>query len=366
MILLNPGPVSLSERVRRSLLNPDLCHREAEFFDLQEEIRSRLLGVHDLDPALWTAVLMTGSGTAAVDSMIATLPQREARVLILENGVYGERMTQMCARYHIAHEALTGSWLDAPDCGQVADRLAGGTFTHLAVVHHETTTGRLTDIAALGRLCARHGVQLLLDGVSSFGAEAIDFAGSDLGASLVAMAATANKCLHGAPGVSFVITRRTALSGAVSRSYYTDLARLARLQDQRNTPFTPAVHVYYALREALREYQEQGGRLARRQRYAQLAEQVRAGLAQLGVAALLAPQESSVVLRAYQLPHGISYPVLHDALKADGFVIYAGQGDLSRTLFRIATMGEITASDVVRLLACFQRLCRPQTSGASR
>jgi 2-aminoethylphosphonate-pyruvate transaminase len=356
VILLNPGPVTLSERVRGSLLNPDLCHREAEFFDLQEEIRVRLLAVYGLDPAQWSAVLMTGSGTAAVESMVASLPASDARVLVLQNGVYGERLTQMCAQYRIAHETLAGAWLEAPDAGQVAAHLGSGTFTHLAVVHHETTTGRLTDINALGRLCAARGVQLLLDGVSSFGAEAIDFAQSDAGSSLAAVAATANKCLHGVPGVSFVITRRSALHAAVSRTYYLDLARLARLQDQRNTPFTPAVHGYYGLREALREFAEQGGRAARFARYAALAEQVRAGLAQLGIAALLAPQESSVVLRAYHLPRGIGYPVLHDALKAAGFVIYAGQGDLSRTLFRIATMGEITAADIRRLLECFKDL----------
>jgi 2-aminoethylphosphonate-pyruvate transaminase len=356
VILLNPGPVTLSERVRRSLLNPDLCHREVEFFDLQEQIRARLLEVYGLDPAQWSAVLMTGSGTAAVDSMMASLPPADARVLVLENGVYGERMTQMCVQYRIAHESLAGAWRDAPDVGQVAAHLGRGKFTHLAVVHHETTTGRLTDINALGRLCAAQGVQLLLDGVSSFGAEAIDFGPSGPGSSLAAVAATANKCLHGVPGVSFVITRRSALQTAVSRTYYLDLARLARLQDQRNTPFTPAVHVYYGLREALGEYQEQGGRSARYARYAALAEQVRAGLAQLGITALLAPQESSVVLRAYHLPQGIGYPALHDALKAGGFVIYAGQGDLSRTLFRIATMGEISSEDIRRLLQCFEDL----------
>jgi 2-aminoethylphosphonate-pyruvate transaminase len=354
MILLNPGPVTLSERVRRSLLSPDLCHREAEFFDLQEELRAGVLAVYGLDPAQWTAVLMTGSGTAAVDSMIASLPHQDSRVLILENGVYGERMTQMCAQYRIAHETLPGAWLEPPDTEQLEQRLTGGTFTHLAVVHHETTTGRLTDIGAISRRCATHGVQLLLDGVSSFGAEAIDFDDS----SLAAVAATANKCLHGVPGVSFVVTRRAALSHCVSRTYYLDLARLARLQDQRNTPFTPAVHAYYGLREALREYHEQGGRAARYARYAALAEQVRAGLVQLGIAALLAPQESSVVLRAYHLPRGVSYPLLHDALKAEGFVIYAGQGDLSRTLFRISTMGQITCDDVRRLLECFRRVCR--------
>jgi len=357
MLLLNPGPVTLTERVRRSLLQPDLCHRESEFFDLQEEARARLLRVYALDPAEWTAVLMTGSGTAAVESMVASVVPAAGRLLVLENGVYGERMAQMCAQYRIAHERLTGSWMEAPDVRAVAARLdaaaSNGTpFTHLAVVHHETTTGRLTDLEALAGLCRARDLHLLVDAVSSFGAEHIDFV--DPG--LAAVAATANKCLHGVPGASFVMVRRESLATASSRTYYLDLGRLAALQDQRNTPFTPAVHAYYALVEALREFEEQGGRAARHKQYATLAEQVRAGLAGMGIQEALPPAQSSVVLRAYRLPEGLTYNRLHDELKAGGFVIYAGQGDLSRTLFRISTMGNLTRADIDRLLTCFAKL----------
>src|SRR5215468_8941023 len=104
MILLNPGPVTLTERVRRALLQPDLCHREDEFFALQDEARERLLRVYHLDPNVWSAVLITGSGTAAVESMTAALVPESGRLLNLENGVYGDRIAQMCAQYGIAHE----------------------------------------------------------------------------------------------------------------------------------------------------------------------------------------------------------------------------------------------------------------------
>ena len=354
-LLLNPGPVTLTERVRRSLLQPDLCHREPEFFDLQDEARERLLAVYGLSAADWSAVLITGSGTAAVESMVAALVPAAGRLLTVENGVYGERIAQMCAQYRISHERMTGDWMRAPDLAAVSARLdaAGGTpFTHLAVVHHETTTGRLNDLHAVGAICRARGVQLLVDGVSSFGAENLDFGDS----SLAAVAATANKCLHAVPGASFVIVRREALAQAAGRAYYLDLGRLSRLQDQRSTPFTPAVHAYYALVEALREFAELGGRAARHQRYAEMAEQVRAGLAKLGIGAVIAPEQSSVVLRAYRLPDGVSYETLHDVLKAEGFVIYAGQGDLAKTLFRISTMGNLTAADMDRLLAAFARL----------
>jgi 2-aminoethylphosphonate-pyruvate transaminase len=356
MLLLNPGPVTLTERVRQSLLQPDLCHRESEFFDLQDEVRTRLLATYALDPSVWTAVLITASGTAAVESMVAASVPEAGRLLIVENGVYGERIAQICAQYRIPHERVVGSWMEAPDLNAIATRLdtaAGGArFTHLAVVHHETTTGRLNDLQPLGELCRERGLGLLVDGVSSFGAEAFDFNDD----SLSAVAATANKCLHGVPGASFVIIRRSALPQAATRTYYLDLGRLARLQDERNTPFTPAVHAYYALVEALREFAEQGGRVARYRHYAALAAQVRVGLGALGIEAAVPPEQSSVALRAYRLPAGLTYTTLHDSLKTDGFVIYAGQGGLSKTLFRISTMGHLTSADIDRLIKCFAKL----------
>ncbi len=346
MLLLNPGPVTLSERVRQSLLSPDLCHREPEFFDLQDEARARLLAVYDLDPARWQAVLVTGSGTAAVESMVVSLPPAEARVLVIANGVYGERVAQMAAQAGIAHEVVDSGWMNAIDLARVESHLAAGRVTHVVAVHHETTTGRLNDLRALGALCTARGARLLVDGVSSFGAEAIDFADP----SLVAVAATANKCLHGVPGLAFVVVRRDALATASRRAYSLDLVRLAELQDRRDTPFTPAVHAAYALVEALREFEDEGGRTARHARYAALADRVRAGFAALGIATVLPVAASSIVLRAYRLPGGLDYATLHDGLKARGFVIYAGQGGLAAQLFRISTMGAMTAADADRLV----------------
>ena len=195
---------------------------------------------------------------------------------------------------------------------------------------------------------------MLVDAVSSFGAEAIDFDGGGT----TAIAATANKCLHGVPGAAFVIASKDALSKAASRTYYLGIARLAKLQDARNTPFTPSVHAYYALVEALREFEDEGGWRARHAKYAALAEQVRAGLAKLGIESALLAEESSVVLRAYRLPAGVSYETLHDGLKAKGFVIYAGQGGLSKELFRISTMGAVTSADMDHLLSSVAELIR--------
>lgn len=348
MILLNPGPVTLSPRVRAALITPDLCHREPEFADLQDDIRARLLGVYGLAPEHYAAVLLTGSGTAAVEAMLTSLIPQTGELLVLENGVYGERITRIAEVHHIPHVRVQHAWkapLDLPRIAEAMERHSG--LSHIAMVHHETTTGRLNALADIGALCRAHGLGLLLDAVSSFGAEALDFEGL----ALTACAATANKCLHGVPGVSFVVLSRPALrSDGPRRSLYLDLRSYCEAQDRRSTPFTPSVPVFYALREALAELAQEGGRRARHGRYRHLLGIARDGLRALGIEPLFPCEDCSVVLNAFQLPHGIGYTELHDRLKDRGFIIYAGQGDLATTLFRVSAMGAIAVADMERFV----------------
>ncbi|WP_353248750.1 2-aminoethylphosphonate aminotransferase [Salinisphaera sp. T31B1] len=346
MRLLNPGPVTLTDTVRGALASEDLCHREPEFADLQQTVRSGLRAVYGLSDE-WAPVLVSGSGTAAVEAMVSSLPGADARLLIVENGVYGERMARMAEVHGIAHERMTLAWGQAIDTAAVAEWLQAGAFSHLAVVHHETTTGRLNDLEALGRACTARGVAMLVDAVSSFGAEAIDFDALPI----AAVAATANKCLHGAPGLAFVIARRTALAHGQPRTLYLDLAEYCAKQDARSTPFTPAIPAFYALAAALDEHAAEGGWFARRNRYRRLAAQVADGLAALGITAVLDADQSSCVLRAYRLPAALDYATLHDHLKQTGFVIYAGQGGLADSIFRISTMGALDEADIQRLIA---------------
>jgi 2-aminoethylphosphonate-pyruvate transaminase len=364
MILLNPGPVNLSPGVRGALAGPDLCHREAEFSALQDAIRTGLLEVYGLPPEQWAAVLIAGSGTCAVEAMLTSLVPQDGTLVVIENGVYGERMTRMASVHGIACRRVPHAWGATVELDVVKQVLEDGAgVTHVAVVHHETTTGRLNELARLGALCRAHGAQLLVDGVSSFAAEPLEFDGWNI----AACAGTANKCLHGAPGVSFVNARRDALfSPKVSaRTLYLDLANACREQDRQSTAFTQPVHVMHALAKALEEFRNEGGWRSRHAQYARLARTVRTGLQKLGVAALMPPAESSVVLNAYRVPDTIGYDALHDGLKERGFVIYAGQGQYRDNLFRISTMGAITSADIERLLTAFGDLLQP-AGGLSR
>ena len=345
-ILLNPGPVSLSESVRKAVARVDLCHREPEYFELQDEVIRGLLEIYECDPAQWAAVLLGGSGTSALEAMIASLIPTDAHVLVLENGVYGERLSRIASIYGIRRHALKAAWGDAIDLQAMNELLTTGDYSHVLAVHHETTTGRLNPVDEIAALCSRHNVELLLDAVSSFGAESIPFTDE----SLLAIAATANKCLHGIPGLAMVLCRNSALKQNIEpRSLSLHLPGWAKHQARQSTPFTPPVNGLLGLAQALKELDKQGGWKSRRLRYRDLAARVADTCEKLGVGEWLPAKDSSCVLRSYHLPAGLTYNQLHDGLKQQGFIIYAGQGDLAAQLFRISTMGEISDYDMARL-----------------
>lgn len=356
-ILLNPGPVVLSERVRRALLKPDLCHREPEFIDLQNKIRHDLLNVYQLHEQQWAGIVLTGSGTAAMEAMLTGLVPAHGKVLIIENGVYGERLTRIAKIHGIDHVVLQHEWGDQIDLEKLEGELNyHKELSHVAVVQHETTTGRLNNIDAIAECCCKYGnVPLLIDAVSSFGAEQIKFEQWNI----AACAATANKCLHGVPGASFVVVNRNAveqMSATPARTLYLDLVAYLQAQDKHGTPFTPSIQTFYALSEALDELQDAGGWRQRRQHYRRLMAIVRDGFTALNIKPRLRKEESSCVLNAFHLPDGLSYQALHDRLKAAGYVIYAGQGGLVKSLFRVSCMGAVDVTDMQRFIAEVQKI----------
>ncbi|MEX1993651.1 MAG: aminotransferase class V-fold PLP-dependent enzyme [Steroidobacteraceae bacterium] len=358
-ILLNPGPVTMTGRVRGALARGDWCHREPEFAALMQEINARLVAVHPALRTGFSAATLAASGTGAVEAMLGTFAPTDGVTLVVANGVYGERMARMLEAQGRPRVVLEHAWTEAVDLARLEAALAANPrITHLAAVHLETTTGRWNDLDAIGALCRARGITLLLDAVSSFGALPLESGAWNLGA----LAATANKCLHGAPGLSFVIARDALWrrAPAAAGSVYLDLhAYHAGQHGNGFSPFTLPVQVAFALHEALAEHAEQGGTTARFALYRARADRVAAALAMAGVTPLLDPAAYSPVLASWRLPTGRSYPELHDALKALGFVIYAGQGSLGPQIFRIAHMGDIRPSELDALCVALARLCAP-------
>jgi len=351
-ILLNPGPANTTVSVREALVMPDLCHREPECFEMMRRCREgvvRLAGAG----AEWTAVLFTGSGTAAVEATICAAVPADRALLVVDNGVYGDRMLKIARAHGIRVVAVSADIFTPVRAADVEQALvAHPEASHVAVVHHETTTGLLNPVADIARAAARQGRRVIVDAMSSLYGEQLDVAqdGIDF------VTASANKCLQGIPGISFVLARRRALEaveGRPPRSVYLDLHTHFVAQERDNTPFTPAVQVLHAMEQALAELAAEG--LPRRiARYAENARVLRAGMARLGFEALGTPDGRSNILTTFRLRPGLSYDALHDAMKARGYIIYAGQGDIRTYAFRVSNMGTLTPKDMEGVVAAFE------------
>jgi 2-aminoethylphosphonate-pyruvate transaminase len=358
-VLLNPGPANTSRSVRQALVMPDLCHREPEFFEMMRDCRERLVRLAGGGDR-FAAVLFTGSGTAAVEAAVSSAVPRDGGLLIVNNGVYGDRLTRIARAHGIPAEVLSYDVTTPVDPAEVEAALrARPELSHVAVVHHETTTGLLNPAEDVARVAARLGRRTLIDAMSSLFGERLDLHAD--GVDFVM--ASANKCLQAVPGISFVLGRRSALdalAGRAPRSVYLDLHGHYAAQERDNTPFTPAVQVIRAMRQALVELESEGVS-ARIARYAENARVLRRGMAALGFEILVPEAARSSILTTFRLLPGLAYDPLHDAMKRRGYVIYAGQGDIRTYAFRVSNMGTLTPRDMEAVVDAFRAaLAEPQ------
>ncbi len=353
-ILLNPGPATTTDSVKAALVVSDICPREAEFAKVVQQVREDLLAVAEADPATHTAVLLSGPGTAAMEAAISSLVPPDGRILILDNGAYGERAGQIAAALCVPAHVWRLPWTSQPTPAEFAAVLAGpnGPFTHAFWVHHETTTGMLNPIRDYAALCRERDVVSIVDMMSSFAglsftlrATAVDF-----------VLSSANKCLQGMPGISFVIgpRERIAASAAIRRSYTLNLERHERSLATGQFPFTPPVQVVYALAQALRETLTETV-AARAARYRACYDVMIAGMERLGFEPLLPAPLRSGLLTAFHTPGwpGFTFEALHDLLYARGITLYPGKLPGTDT-FRVANIGALTPADLGAFVAAVE------------
>ena len=355
MLILSPGPANISERVRRALTRPDIGHRESEFSTLLGDTKSLLLEICGVPQGHACAVL-SGSGTTGIEATITSLCDVTSGVLILSNGVYGERAAQIAQVYGVPHTLENFEWTLPLPLDQVEALL--GTTPHEAVylIHHETTTGVLNPLREVAGIARRHHKWVLVDAVSSVAGEELDMSG--WGVDLIV--GSANKCIRGVPGVSFVVLSDDLLEAISKRrqvAFSTDLVSTLNKEDAGETPFTPPIQTIYALREALLELTEDGvqNRIAG---YRSIARTLRDGLSSLELTLLVLREHLSNTMTSVMLPEGLSYPTLHDHLKDLGYVIYKSQGNLDKTTFRLGTVGLITQDDIHSFLNALGQVLR--------
>ena len=347
--LLTPGPLTTTRSVKEEMLF-DHCTWDDDYKAITQRIRADLLELAHCDPQRYTAVLMQGSGTFGVESVLTSVVGRKDKILLCTNGAYGERQMEICEHAGIAYEQYSEPYGRIPDAAEIARRLdTDPTITHVSMIHSETTSGILNDIEAAARAAKEHGATFIVDAMSSFGG--VDIPVQEWGIDF--LVSSANKCIQGVPGFIFIIgdTAKIKASRGTARSLSLDL------WDQWNTMetsggkwrYTSPTHVVLAFAKALDEMREEGGIPARSARYAANNRMLIARMTTLGFGTYL-PAHQGPIITTFLYPRGVAFDFadMYAAIKERGYAIYPGKLTDEDT-FRLGNIGEIYADDIRRV-----------------
>ena len=325
-----PGPVEVSDAVKRAFAAPAESHRSERFLADLAQTQARLC---ELTNAPHVQV-MTGSGTMANDVIAAQLSLAGCRGLILANGEFGERLIDHGRRWGLSFATVRRAWgesFDWPDVERAVT--ADPSVDWLWAVHCETSTGVLNDLAAIKALCARRDIRLCLDCISSLGTTPVDLGGVEFASAI------SGKGLRAFPGICLVFhAREIPLSARLPR--YLDLGLYA---DRGGVPFTLASNLLYALKAAVEEFTPI-------ERFAQVREhtrRVRDAFEAMGLTVLTTESSGSPAVLTVSLPPEIPASDVADAMGRAGYSIaYKSDYLLERNWVQVCLMGDLT-SDVV-------------------
>lgn len=341
----------------------DWCTWDDDYnLNIVQNIRNRLVTLAMASPDDYTSVLMQGSGTFSVESVIGSSVPPGGHLLIISNGVYGQRMNEIAAYLHIPHTILSGPETALPDLKKLQSLLEkNSAISHVAFVHCETTTGILNPVREIAELCKRYHKTVIVDAMSSFGGIPIETEkwGIDF------LISSSNKCIQGVPGFGFMIAQRKAIHQCkgIARSLSLDLYDQWQAMEKGSGKwrFTSPTHVVRAFSQALDELDAEGGIENRFKRYSCNQNMLVNGMRRMGFTTLLPLTLQSPIITSFMAPGWPDYnfSTFYQMLKEKGFVIYPGKVTNAET-FRIGNIGEIYENDILKLLSAIGQIFSPK------
>ena len=353
-LLLTPGPLTTTRTVREAMME-EYSTWDVDYNNIVESIRNSLVRLavrDDVNFDSFTSVLMPGSGTFSVESVVGSVIPPGGKLLVLNNGAYGARVATISRMLGIETVELSQVETELTNLNEVEKILMeDSAISHVAMVHCETTTGMLNPAEAVGEIVRRLGRIYILDAMSSFGGIPISM--ESTGAHY--LISSANKCVQGVPGFGFVIADRDQLESTkgLARSHSLDLYEQWREMESKGGKwrFTSPTHVVNAFACALEELDAEGGVEARHNRYLNNHKTLVAGMRSIGFKTLINDEFQSPIITSFHCPDlaVFDFQNFYDALKERGFVIYPGKVS-NADCFRIGTIGDIFKDDILELL----------------
>ncbi len=344
-LIMLPGPVPVAPQVLRAMSKPMINHRGPEFRRLLDESREKLRSVFNTENEI---LILNGSGTCAMEAAVGNLGT-DKKYIAIENGKFGERLKLLTALYG-SSTAVIADWGTSIEVEQVKQALETGADV-VTLVHNETSTGMTNDVQQIGALCRKQDALLIMDGVSSIGGiqAPIDRWGVDIAFT------GSQKCLGLPPGLSMVSVSDRAwdvIKTAERRPYYADLLAHRKSAEKGQTPYTPAMPLFFALEEVLKLLEVEGLE-ARIDRYSVYATSIRTAVQAMGLELFpkLSPSSAySNTVTAINVPLKMEFVALKEAMNRRGIVIAGGQERLKGRIFRIGNMGNLSKGDILQVI----------------
>jgi aspartate aminotransferase-like enzyme len=320
-------------------------HRGPEFAEMVNRITDGLKTLFETKNDVLT---LTSAGTGAMESAVVNTLSPGDHVLVVSIGVFGNRFADICRTYGVAADTVDFEMGTAADAGQVADALRkDASYKAVLVTHNETSTGVTNDLEAIAKAVrgARPDILILVDAISSLGSIPLPVDAWDLDVVLTG----SQKGWMVPPGMAMVSVSKRAWEAAESAKiprYYFDYKKAKSFLEKGQTPWTPAVSVYYAMDVALRRLVAEGGPSIHA-RQARLGELTRTGVKALGLQLLADERVASNTVTAVRVPEGVDGPTLNKLMRTEyNTVLAGGQGSLTGKIFRIGHLGLVTEADI--------------------
>ncbi len=350
--LFSPGPIMVKENVRAALGHYDICHRGAEFEELFARTTAKINKLFKADDS-YRSVLISGSGTSSNETVLSSIFNEGEKVMLIRNGVFGERLLEIIQKYEIPLVDCEFPWGEYPSIEKIEEMLAANPEVKtVAMVFHETSTGMVNPVKAVGEVAKKYDKWFFVDCVSAAAGELIDVVDMNI----TFATSVGGKCLGAYPGSAYICGKKEAyetLTPAMGKNVYLNLAKhYAAAEKNNQTPNTPNVNLFWALDVALDNALADGGVEARVARYKECAGILRKGMKDMGLNLLLDDEErmASTVTSVF-LPEGKDLKQFLVDMEDKGYVVYSGKGKYEEMgMFQVANMGEIYPEDCYEFL----------------
>ncbi len=367
-VLMGPGPSDVPPRVLEALARPTIGHLDPAFIGLMDEIKELLRYTFQTSNELTMPI--SGPGTAGMETCVVNLVEPGDKVIVCQNGVFGGRLKEMIKRCGGTVVPVDDPWGRAVDPGKVEEALADHPDTRLvAVVQAETSTGALSDVAAIARLARRAGALTLVDAVTSLG-------GSPLRTDeweIDAVYSGTQKCLSVPPGLSPITLNERAVAKVRGRkspvqSWFMDLNLVLGYWTggaQRSYHHTAPINALYGLHEGLRALAEEGIEKSWARHTANY-EAFRDGIESAGLRFAVPEAERLPQLNTILIPEAVDDAAARRTLlETHGLEIGGGLGALAGKVWRIGLMGYSSRRENIDLcVRALETVARDAATGA--